>query len=139
MIDSDWLVMGALLALFCGIAIGQWAEAWRWRDKAKGEIRFRKESGGKLYNVLHSDEYDALMQRVSSLVEPPATCPITGREFFMTIDGKPTYGGPYDSYTIPERDADGYLHCERYDHDEGQWIEGGASLGLMIVDPAEAP
>ncbi|MEE1886376.1 hypothetical protein [Pseudomonas carassii] len=36
----------------------------------------------------------------------PDECPITGRQFFMWIehpdDGMvPTYGGPFDSYTIP--------------------------------------
>ena len=35
----------------------------------------------------------------------PDKCPITRRDFFMEIDGVPTYGGPYDSYTIPEMEG----------------------------------
>lgn len=64
----------------------------------------------------------------------PPKCPITGRPFFMALEHPelgmvPTYGGPYDSYTIPhlggkpdqpwhERD----LRVYRYDHDLGGWI-----------------
>ncbi len=73
----------------------------------------------------------------------PDVCPITGRTFFMWIDhwetGKPvpTYGGPYDSYTIPVKDSDGYFECERYDHDEGGWLTEGAGwhcLGVKLVN-----
>ena len=82
----------------------------------------------------------------------PDVCPITGRPFFMWIDhwqtGKPvpTYGGPYDSYTIPVKDSDGSFECERYDHDEGGWLTEGAGwhcLGVklandqsFVVDPS---
>ncbi|HCJ7736297.1 TPA: hypothetical protein NV433_004733 [Citrobacter freundii] len=59
----------------------------------------------------------------------PDVCPITGRNFFMWINHPkhgyvPTYGGPFDSYTIPVRDSDGEFSCERYDHDCGNWREG---------------
>ncbi|WP_052862667.1 hypothetical protein [Delftia lacustris] len=73
----------------------------------------------------------------------PDVCPITGRPFFMWIEhwqtGKPvpTYGGPYDSYTIPVKDSDGSFECERYDHDEGGWLTEGAGwhcLGVKLVD-----
>ncbi|EZP56355.1 hypothetical protein [Delftia sp. RIT313] len=73
----------------------------------------------------------------------PDVCPITGRPFFMWIDhwqtGKPvpTYGGPYDSYTIPAKDSDGSFECERYDHDEGGWLTEGAGwhcLGVKLVN-----
>ena len=60
----------------------------------------------------------------------PAKCPITRRDFFMEIDGVPTYGGPYDSYTIPEMTGDPNepfhkreLVVRRYDHDGGGWLE----------------
>ena len=33
----------------------------------------------------------------------------------------PTYGGPLDSYTIPEKDDDGNYVCSRYCHDDGCW------------------
>jgi hypothetical protein len=59
--------------------------------------------------------------------EYPTICPITGLPFFMMIGHPdlgwvPTYGGPYDSYTIPvpDEDGDGYYR-ERFDHDEGVW------------------
>jgi hypothetical protein len=63
----------------------------------------------------------------------PEICPITGRKFFMTIEYErgnflPTYGGPFDSYTIPELDEDGDWVALRYDHDEGEW------MGLSVVD-----
>jgi len=62
----------------------------------------------------------------------PERCPISGRPFFMMIPlpedegGKlvATYGGPYDSYTTPERIEDTTeLLCRRYDHDEGGWSD----------------
>ncbi len=77
----------------------------------------------------------------------PERCPITQRPFFMTIEHPehgmvPTYGGPYDSYTIPERDDDGDWICERYDHDDGAWVEGYESTGIVVVKdsaPAASP
>lgn len=63
-------------------------------------------------------------------------CPFTGAKFFMVIEheGKPlaTFGGPYDSYTLPERAAEGSYHRLRYCHDRGHWIEW-ESLGADIV------
>lgn len=70
----------------------------------------------------------------------PDVCPFTGLRFFMWIEHHmtgamvPTYGGPYDSYTLPVRDEDGSYSRERYDHDRGGWrtdiIE---DLGIQIV------
>lgn len=60
----------------------------------------------------------------------PEKCPITGLKFFMMVhhpdkqEWVPTYGGPYDSYTIPEKDEEGDYYRERFDHDEGVWIDG---------------
>lgn len=60
----------------------------------------------------------------------PEICPVTGRPFFMSIehaedDGVfvPTYGGPYDSYTLPEWDPEdqNYYH-EHFCHDRGRWM-----------------
>jgi hypothetical protein len=71
----------------------------------------------------------------------PDVCPITGRPFFMWIEhhatGRqvPTYGGPFDSYTVPVRDADGDFVCERYDHDRGGWlVDEVENVGLRLVD-----
>lgn len=59
----------------------------------------------------------------------PDVFPVTGRKFFMWIEHEtlgyvPTYGGPFDSYTIPTRDSSGEFSCERYDHDLGGWVGG---------------
>lgn len=48
----------------------------------------------------------------------------------------PTYGGPYDSYTIPTRDGDGEFSCERYDHDVGGWVDGEC-VGAYLIDDDE--
>ena len=76
-------------------------------------------------------------------------CPITGRPYFMHIEHPklglvPTYGGPYDSYTVPilggeptdswhERE----MRCERYDHDQGYWVEGGEPIPLRLIHEDE--
>jgi hypothetical protein len=77
----------------------------------------------------------------------PDECPVTGKPFFMWIahpelGNVPTYGGPFDSYTIAAPDADGYFRSERYDHDDGGWVEGGVLIRvrrelIMAVDMAE--
>ncbi|ECO4848269.1 ead/Ea22-like family protein [Salmonella enterica] len=71
----------------------------------------------------------------------PDVCPVTGRKFFMWIEHEtlgyvPTYGGPFDSYTIPTRDSSGEFSCERYDHDLGGWVEG-EFIGLYLIDDDE--
>lgn len=70
----------------------------------------------------------------------PDVCPITGRPFFMWIEHHktgqmvPTYGGPYDSYTLPVRDKDGSYCRERYDHDNGWWVTDEIDdVGIQIV------
>lgn len=85
----------------------------------------------------------------------PEACPITGLPFFMWIEHHetgqlvPTYGGPYDSYTIPVKQQDGSYCRERYDHDNGWWVTDEIDdVGVQIVsdqlyvsehDPAAAP
>lgn len=71
----------------------------------------------------------------------PDVCPFTGLPFFMWIEHHetgvmtPTYGGPYDSYTIPERSESGSYLRERYDHDRGGWlIDECEDIGIQIVD-----
>ncbi|MCT6989442.1 hypothetical protein [Salmonella enterica] len=78
--------------------------------------------------------------RVNSYWKPDV-CPVTGRQFFMWIEHEtlgyvPTYGGPFDSYTIPTRDSSGEFSCERYDHDVGGWVEG-ETIGLYLIDDDE--
>ncbi|MFT0140726.1 hypothetical protein ACEK07_45875 [Alcanivoracaceae bacterium MT1] len=69
----------------------------------------------------------------------PDVCPITRAPFFMWIEHPddgwvPTYGGPYDSYTIPVFDGESYTR-QRYDHDEGGWCVGEVEdVGVQIVD-----
>lgn len=78
----------------------------------------------------------------------PDLCPITLRPFFMWINHPdhgevPTYGGPFDSYTIPEpcnmpkegsiERQDIEYHRHRYDHDAGGWSETEL-ITLRVVD-----
>lgn len=70
----------------------------------------------------------------------PEKCPITQRPFFMWIEHHktgemvPTYGGPYDSYTLAEFDGEDFV-CERFDHDAGGWlVDCMEGLGVKLVD-----
>jgi hypothetical protein len=78
----------------------------------------------------------------------PDKCPITRRDFFMLIEHPtlglvPTYGGPFDSYTIPhmEGTADQPWHereliCHRFDHDEGYWMDdvmGVETIPMRVI------
>jgi hypothetical protein len=78
----------------------------------------------------------------------PDRCPITMRPFHSWIyhpsrGWVPTYGGPYDSYTIPEPSNlpekgkmpfhDIEFFCERFDHDEGGWIDGVEDPCIRVV------
>ncbi|HEY6872778.1 MAG TPA: hypothetical protein VI298_08645 [Geobacteraceae bacterium] len=92
---------------------------------------------------------------VDSLVIPdslyPAKCPITRRDFFMLIEHPefglvPTYGGPFDSYTIPEMDGEPDqpfhergLFVYRFDHDLGDWVDGTESIPLRIIHEDNIP
>jgi len=70
----------------------------------------------------------------------PDVCPITKRPFFMWIEHPekgyvPTYGGPYDSYTLAEYDSeDDSFRCERYDHDAGYWLNDECGIDLRLID-----
>ncbi|AMP04301.1 hypothetical protein [Collimonas pratensis] len=76
--------------------------------------------------------------------EFPAKCPITRRDFFMVIGHPelgmvPTYGGPYDSYTIPEMEGEPTdqfheraLFVRRYDHDRGYWVDN-EDLPMRVI------
>jgi hypothetical protein len=78
----------------------------------------------------------------------PDKCPITRRDFFMLIEHPtlglvPTYGGPFDSYTIPHMEgaADQLWHereliCHRFDHDEGYWMDdvmGVETIPMRVI------
>ena len=92
-------------------------------------------------------ERDAAVIRENDLANKytahPSHCPITGRPFFMAIESESggmvaTYGGPFDSYTIPEWSVeDKEFRSERYDHDAGYWVEGGEPYSLLLVDEDE--
>ncbi len=115
------------------------AEIAGWQEKARNWLA-SPEAAQRL------DGYRELAQQLAEAREErdarsnhPDRCPITGLPFFMGISHPErgwvaTYGGPYDSYTIPERDSDdGDLTRERYDHDADGWVEGCESIGLSIV------
>lgn len=68
----------------------------------------------------------------------PDVDPITRYPLFMWINHPelgyvPTYGGPYDSYTMTERDENGEFYRHRYDHDRGGWVED-EYVGLIVVE-----
>ncbi|MCE5988492.1 hypothetical protein LVV83_15780 [Pseudomonas sp. LM20] len=68
----------------------------------------------------------------------PDECPITGRKFFMWIERAeggqvPTYGGPYDSFTLAQRDEQGTFWCDRFDHDEDCWTDS-IHIDLRLID-----
>lgn len=73
----------------------------------------------------------------------PEKCPITGRDFFMVLEHPSlgpvaTYGGPFDSYTIPEWNRyDSEFRSERYDHDGGYWVDGGEPYPFFLIDESE--
>lgn len=61
-------------------------------------------------------------------------CPISGREFWGNIEHPErgmiaTYGGPFDTYSVPYLDEDDELRVERFDQDRGDWVEGGEPFG----------
>lgn len=74
----------------------------------------------------------------------PPECPITRRPLFMAIEHPelgmvPTYGGPFDSYTIPYMDGEAHqpwhereLFVRRYDHDLGGWRDD-ESIPLRVI------
>lgn len=73
----------------------------------------------------------------------PDACPISGDKFFMWLNHPklgyvPTYGGPYDSYTLAEKDENGEYFVHRYDHDEGAWVDD-ESLNAYVIDGSEFP
>lgn len=74
--------------------------------------------------------------------EKPAgfdVCPISGRAFWGNIDHPrrgmvATYGGPFDTYSIPYLDEDDELRVERFDQDGGDWVDGGEPYGWFYAE-----
>lgn len=76
----------------------------------------------------------------------PDKCPITRRDFFCVIEhpelgAVPTYGGPFDSYTIPEMGGEPTepwhvrpLLVHRFDHDAGHWVEGPEEIPMRVIN-----
>ena len=125
-------------------------------DSDDVDLRFEVDGVETGTNVSIVDECGQAAQMITALVEAlekaqraaninnwwkPDVCPITGRRFFMWIEHPelgyvPTYGGPFDSYTIPTRDDVGEFSCERYDHDFGGWVDDECA-GLYVIDEDE--
>ena len=74
----------------------------------------------------------------------PNKDPVTGAPFFMVIEHPekgyvPTYGGPFDSYTLSERDDDesepNAIHFmrERFDHDDGCWVDSLEMVTIVAI------
>ncbi len=108
-------------------------------ENCKRFIDRRCGSGGpwKSYAELEAERDTLRRERDEARQAIPGKCPISGLPFFMVIeqDGKmlPTYGGPYTSYTVPERDKDNNLSRQIFDHDEGHWNEW-ESFGYFATD-----
>lgn len=90
--------------------------------------------------VARDAQWVEMLSKQKPLAWRPDVCPITGLPFFMWIEHHktgqrvPTYGGPYDSYTIPVQDEDGSYCRERYDHDNGWWVTDEVDdVGVQIV------
>jgi len=89
------------------------------------------------------DIIDCVMNHPSIWAEKTPFCPITGLRFFMDIEdenGKmvPTYGGPFDSYTIPFPDetCKGEYVRERFCHDSDQW-QGSENVSKLKGIPKD--
>ncbi|ECI0429696.1 ead/Ea22-like family protein [Salmonella enterica subsp. enterica] len=110
----------------------------------KEQIKTLESRNRRLEGIIDAAEKRIAEQSKAASVDSqwkPDVCPITGRRFFMWIEHPslgyvPTYGGPFDSYTIPTRDSSGEFSCERYDHDVGGWVEG-ETIGLYLIDDDE--
>lgn len=110
----------------------------------KEQIKTLESRNRRLEGIIDTAEKRIAEQSKAASVDSqwkPDVCPITGRRFFMWIEHPslgyvPTYGGPFDSYTIPTRDSSGEFSCERYDHDFGGWV-GGEFIGLYLIDDDE--
>lgn len=120
----------------CGVA-GYWTEGiFGWKMEVSNENALIK----------FYEENEALKARVAKLEDTqktlyPDKCPITNEPFFMLIKHpelgwQPTYGGPYDSYTIPIM-IDGSFHRYRCDHDEGGWVDELYDTCLTVTDVDE--
>lgn len=109
-----------------------------WTRNAADAQRMEKETGCK------ATRYVAEPAAVARPVGPDH-CPITGRKFWGNIEHPElglvaTYGGPFDTFTIPAISDDGELRCERFDQDAGDWVEGGEPAGwLFDKQPDAAP
>ena len=93
----------------------------------------------KYITVYTQAEYDEAVRNVIPDIDP-----ITRMPFFMFLVHPergliPTYGGPYDSYTLCEIDEEEstenetYYKRERYDHDDGSWVEGFEVLDIVAI------
>lgn len=94
-----------------------------------------------------TDEMAAMIERLRASVRAlsqrpvgPYKCPFTGRPFWGNVEHPDhgdlaTYGGPHDTYTLPERtDEDPSYTVLRCDHDLGVWVDGAEDIGMALVD-----
>lgn len=123
------------------------AEQWDTRSfRITSEVTFptmlrKMWSGGEVQAWLNTHVAPQLDMLKRAIAKPwcPSACPVTGREFFMWLDhpehgNVPTYGGPFDSFTLAEQDGDGTYQCLRYDHDAGEWMEALEWINTRLMD-----
>lgn len=105
----------------------------------------RKQIPGSVeWMAANPEKVEAFLNRVSGETKEksdhPQVCPVTNRPFFVVLNHPElgdvaTYGGPFDSYTIPAWDIeDQEFRSERFDHDAGEWVEGGEPYGIALID-----
>lgn len=109
-------------------------------EHASGTFRAVVKMLDDLAAVLRAEQAVGDEQRARGFVAVPVgpkECPITGLPFFANVEHPKlglvaTYGGPFDSYTIPAYDEqDAELRHERYDWDADHWVEGGEPVGYL--------
>ena len=118
---------------------------WRgvYAQGSRIELHLKIESGAESELLVGTKLY--AHAKPAAKVEAPtglAVCPITGRKFFSNVEHPEigmvaTYGGPFDSYTVPTIGPDDELRSERYDWDAGSWVEGGEPVGYFYEDQQE--
>ena len=88
--------------------------------------------------VIAADRALRASPAVGDVPYAPNHCPITGEKFWGNIEHPSmgmiaTYGGPFDTYTIPTKTEEGELRRERFCQDRGAWVDSDP-LGWFYED-----
>ena len=103
-----------------------------WQHPHEGKVTLIKPWNGRREWVVENEKGLRSLRFLELMW--PFKCPITGREYWGHVThpehgSVPTYGGPFDTYMIPERTgeigADDEWTVERYDQDAAEWLTEG--------------